>query len=36
MEEIISLNEIRRQLKEVCGEDAATGQHVGCRKFENF
>jgi len=36
MEEIISLIEIRRQLKEVYGYEAATGQHVGCRKFENL
>ena len=36
MEEIISLIEIRHQLKEVYGDDAATGQNVGCRKLENF
>jgi hypothetical protein len=36
MEERISLIEIRLQLKEVRSDDAATGQHVGCRKFKNF
>jgi len=36
MEEIISVIEIGRQLKVVYGDDAATGQHFGCRKFENF
>jgi hypothetical protein len=36
MEEVIFLIEIRCQLKEVHSDDAATGQHVGCKKFENF
>jgi hypothetical protein len=35
MEEIISFIEIHRQLKEVYGDEVATGKHVWCRKFEN-